>query len=62
MDKLLYTRKETAAMLSISTDKLDDLRKDGLLQGYNIGKDGFRIYFKAPDVHKLVERLEVASC
>lgn len=29
MEKLLYTRREAASMLSISVDKLDDLRQSG---------------------------------
>ena len=38
MEKILYTRTDAAKMLSISLDTLDDLRRDGLLQGYQIAK------------------------
>lgn len=42
MEKLLYTRKETASMLSISVDKLDDLRRAGRIQAVIIGS---RVYY-----------------
>ena len=31
MDKLLYTKRETAKLLSISEDTLDELRRSGKL-------------------------------
>ena len=36
--KMLYTRLETARMLSISPDMLDELRRDGVLQGYHLAR------------------------
>lgn len=36
MDKLLYTKREAARLLSISEDTLDDLRCSGKLNGYRI--------------------------
>ncbi len=60
--KLLYTRNETARLLSISVDTLDALRNDCVLQGYHVARGNPRIYFKAKDLEKLIERLEVAEC
>lgn len=60
--KMLYTRLETARMLSISPDILDELRRDGVLQGYHVARGNPRIYFKAKDLEKFMERLEVAEC
>lgn len=60
--KLLYTRNETAKLLSISVDTLDHLRHDGVIQGYSVGLWNPRVYFKAKDLEKFVERLEVAKC
>ena len=60
--KLLYTRLETARMLSISPDMLDELRRDGVLQGYRVARGNPRVYFKAADIDKYMERLEVAEC
>ena len=48
-------------MLSISLDTLDDLRRDGLLQGYQIAKGNPRVYFKAVELAQFAERLEVAE-
>lgn len=60
--KMLYTRLETARMLSISTDMLDELRRDGVLQGYHVARGNPRVYFKAAEIEQLLERLEVAEC
>lgn len=60
--KLLYTRSETARLLSISVDTLDALRNDGVIQGYHVARGNPRIYFKAKDLEKFMERLEVAEC
>lgn len=60
--KMLYTRLETARMLSISTDMLDELRRDGVLQGYHVARGNPRVYFKAADIEKYTKRLEVAEC
>lgn len=63
MEKLLYTKKEAAKLLSISTDTLDRLRADGQIQGFNLSdKCTVRVYFKAHDLKKFVERMEVAKC
>jgi hypothetical protein len=61
MEKILYTRTDAAKMLSISLDTLDDLRRDGLLQGYQIALGNPRVYFKAAELAQFVERLEVAE-
>lgn len=60
--KLLYTRSETAKMLSVSVDTLDALRRDCVIHGYHVARGNPRIYFKAKDLEKLMERLEVAEC
>lgn len=60
--KMLYTRLETARLLSISPDMLDALRRDGVLQGYRVARGNPRVYFKAADIEKYMERLEVAEC
>lgn len=60
--KLLYTRSEAATLLSISVDTLDHLRRDCVIQGYRVGRWNPRVYFKAKDLEKFVERLEVAEC
>lgn len=60
--KMLYTRLETARMLSISPDMLGELRRDGVLQGYYVARGNPRVYFKAADIEKYMERLEVATC
>lgn len=60
--KLLYTRNETAKLLSISVDTLDTLRNDSVIQGYHVARGNPRIYFKAKDLEKFMERLEVAEC
>lgn len=56
--KLLYTRSETARLLSVSVDTLDALRNDCVIQGYHVARG----YFKAKDLEKFMERLEVAEC
>lgn len=60
--KLLYTRSEAARLLSISVDTLDAMRRDGVIQGYRVGRWNPRVYFKAKDLEKFVGRLEVAEC
>ena len=60
--KIPYSRLETARMLSISPDMLDELRRDGVLQGYHVARGNPRVYFKAADIEKYMERLEVAEC
>lgn len=60
--KLLYTRNETAKLLSISVDTLDHLRNECVIQGYHVARGNPRIYFKAKDLEKFMERLEVAEC
>lgn len=60
--KLLYTRSETARLLSVSVDTLDALRRDSAIQGYRVSRWNPRVYFKAKDLEKFVERLEVAEC
>ena len=60
--KMLYTRLETARMLSISPDILDELRRDGVLQGYRVARGNPRVYFNAADIEKYMERLEAAEC
>ena len=60
--KLLYTRNETAKRLSISVDTLDDLRNHCVSQGYHVARGNPRIYFKAKDLEKFMDRLEVAEC
>ena len=53
MEKLLYTRKETASMLSISVDKLDDLRQSGKIRGVTIGS---RVYYTYESMLELLGR------
>lgn len=60
--KLLYTRNETAKLLSVSVDTLDALRRDCVIQGYRVARRNPRVYFKAKDLEKFMERLEVAEC
>lgn len=60
--KLLYTRSEAARLLSISVDTLDAMRRDCVIQGYRVGRWNPCVYFKAKDLEKFVERLEVAKC
>lgn len=60
--KLLYTRSETARLLSISVDTLDAMRRDGVIQGYRVARWNPRVYFKAKELEKFVARLEVAKC
>lgn len=43
--KLLYTRSETARLLSVSVDTLDALRNDCVIQGYHVARWNPRIYF-----------------
>nr|DAF72712.1 MAG TPA: helix-turn-helix domain protein [Caudoviricetes sp.] len=55
MDKRLYTRKEAAALLSISMDTLDVLRYAGKLKGCRIGS---RVYIKSTDLEQFVATLK----
>ena len=59
MDKLLYTRKEAAALLSISVDTLDALRNAGKIDTRNIG---VRVYVSADELTAFVRRLEGGRC
>lgn len=59
MDKLLYTRKEAAALLSISVDTLDALRNDRKIDTRNIG---VRVYVSADELTAFVRRLEGGRC
>lgn len=59
MDKLLYTRKEAAALLSISVDTLDALRNDGKIDMRNIG---VRVYVSSEELTAFVRRLEDGRC
>ena len=61
-NKLLYTRNETAKLLSVSVDTLDAMRRDCVIQGYHVSRGNPRIYFKGKDLEKYMERLEVAEC
>lgn len=56
--KKLYTRKEAAALLSISTDTLDMLRCAGKLQSYWIGS---RVYIKSTDLDRFVATLKAGE-
>lgn len=60
--KLLYTRSETARLLSISVDTLDAMRNDCVIHGYHVARGNPRVYFKAADIEKYMERMEVAEC
>jgi len=60
--KLLYTRNEAAKLLSVSVDTLDALRRDCIIRGYHVARGNPRVYFKAKDLMKYMERLEVAEC
>lgn len=53
MDKLLYTRKEAADLLSISMDTLDRIRSAGKVKSVNIGT---RVYFTPDALCELVVR------
>jgi len=53
MEKLLYTRRETAALLNISVDKLDDLRRTGKIQAVTIGS---RVYYTYAAMLELLGR------
>lgn len=55
MDKRLYTRKEAAALLSISVDTLDVLRYAGKLKSCRIGS---RVYIKSTDLEQFVAMLK----
>lgn len=58
MDKLLYTRKEAAEMLSISLDTLDGLRTFGEIKDVRIGT---RVYITPHELNKFVRGLEVKN-
>ena len=53
MEKLLVTRKEAAKMLSISVDKLDDLRKNHKLRCIYIG---VRCYYSTDELRAFVHK------
>ena len=51
MEKLLIPRKEAAALLSISVDMLDELRKVGEIRAVTIGS---RVYFSPEELRAFV--------
>lgn len=62
MDKLLYTKRETAKLLSISEDTLDELRRSGKLNGYRIERGNPRVYFRPEELKLFADGPEVAVC
>lgn len=54
MEKLLITRKEAADALSVSVDKLDELRCEKKLHPVYIGT---RVYFTPDDLRSFVAGL-----
>lgn len=58
MNKLLYTRKEAAALLSVSVDTLDVLRCAGKIMSYWIGS---RVYIKSTDLDRFVATLKAGE-
>ena len=62
MDKLLYTKRETAKLLSISEDTLDELRRSGKLNGYRIERGNPRVYFRPEELKLFADGREVAVC
>ena len=58
MDKLLYTRKEAAALLSVSVDTLDVLRCAWKIMSYWIGS---RVYIKSTDLDRFVATLKAGE-
>ena len=62
MDKLLYTKREAAKLLSISEDTLDELRRSGKLNGYRIERGNPRVYFWPEELKLFADGLEVAVC
>ena len=54
MEKLLVTRKEAAYLLSISVDKLDELRRQQELRCVNIG---VRCYFSMDELRAFVLKI-----
>lgn len=58
MNKLLYTRKEAAALLSVSVDTLDALRCAGKIMSYWIGS---RVYIKSTDLDRFVATLKAGE-
>jgi hypothetical protein len=54
MEKLLYTRKDAAGLLSISVDKLDDLRNCGCIQCTYLGS---RCYYSADELRAFVLKI-----
>ena len=53
MEKLLITRKEAAAVLSISEDTLDMLRANGKIQAITIGA---RVYYSPDELRAFVTK------
>lgn len=53
MEKLLLTRKEAAAALSISVDTLDELRADGKIKTVTIGS---RVYVAKAELEAFVTK------
>ena len=59
---MLYTKRETAKLLSISEDTLDELRRSGKLNGYRIEAGNPRVYFRPDELKGFADGLEVAVC
>lgn len=53
MEKLLIPRKEAAALLSISVDMLDDLRKEGKIRAVTIST---RVYFSPDELRAFITK------
>ena len=54
MEKVLYTRKEAAEMLSISVDTLDRAKNCGKIKSVNIGS---RVYYTPEWIKDFVVRM-----
>jgi hypothetical protein len=56
---LLYTRQQVAELLSCSVMTVMRMEMRGVLQGLRLtpGTDKARVYFRASDVHALVEKV-----
>lgn len=52
-EKLLIPRKEAAALLSISEDTLDDLRREGKIRAVTIGA---RVYYSPDELRAFVTK------
>ena len=54
MEKVLYTRKEAAEMLSISVDTLDRIKNCGKIKSVHIGS---RVYYTPEAINNFVARM-----